>query len=191
MFDGATLAEKWKSINLPSSSWGEVYDIQLADLDGDGHPEIAASVAGDRVYVFDGVTHKMKWLGAVPAYALETADVNHDGKTELLVGKDDGTVEVYDGSNFVSVAVHIVGAGAIEGLSVADINKDGRSEWLLSESSTFSVYDRPTRSIVSRKSGLGDSVAAYNHINVLDSDGDGGKEIVIGTSGVLVQFGVK
>jgi hypothetical protein len=191
VFDGLTLTEKWKSINLPSTDWGEVYDVKIGDLDGDGHKEIMASVAGDRVYVFDGVTHQMKWLGNVPAYALEAADMNGDSHKELLIGKEDGTVEVYNGLTFAFKAAYKIGNSAVVGLRVDDINgRAGRAEWLVSDSSTFYVFDHSAEKIMTSNIDLGDSVAAYNHINVRDLDDDGKKEIVIGTSYILAQFEV-
>jgi hypothetical protein len=70
VFDGATLQEKWRSVDL-GDYWGSVYDIKLADLDKDGHQEIILSLTDDRLIVFDGVTHAAKLMLNTPARALE------------------------------------------------------------------------------------------------------------------------
>jgi hypothetical protein len=188
VFDGATMIEKWKSVDL-GVYLGEVYDIKLADLDNDGHVEIIASVAGNRVYVFDGVTHQMKWAAALPAYAIAISDVDGDGKKEILVGESNGIIEVYDGTTFALKGSRTLGVGDITGLFLDDINLDGINEWMVSDSSTFYIYSGKTKDLLWKKDNLM-GAAEYNHIVSRDIDNNGWKEIIFGTNHALYQFEV-
>jgi hypothetical protein len=189
VFDGATATEEWKSIGL-GTYWGYVYDIELSDVDDDGHIEIIASLAGERIYVYDGVTHQLDWLAAISAYALDAFDVDTDGEEEILVGRNGGVVEVYDGSTFTIETSFNLGTGAITGLLVDDINQDGSYEWLVAESTNLSIFNGTTKELMWQRTSMGRSVGYFNHINSRDIDNDGNKEIVLGTSLALYQFDV-
>ena len=199
VFDGSSLEEKWKSISLGSNSWGEIYDIKLADVDNDGHIEIIASVEGEQIYVFDGVTHQLKWLAAVPAYALEVSDINFDGQKEILIGRDDGVVAAYDGIAFSLVDSFNFGSGQpIYWLKIDDINNGGRNEWIVSEAPEhfgsdpwkMSVFDGTTKTLLWQKDNVGAIGRNFNHIISFDLDNDQQKEIIFGSSYALHQFEV-
>jgi hypothetical protein len=187
VFDGATLQEKWRSIDL-GTYWGEVRDVKVADVNGDGHPDIVASVGGAQLYVFDGVNHDMKLLVAEPAQALEIADVDGDGAAEILVGRSDGKIDVFDGKTFaLRKTLPTFGTEPIDALRVVDIDGDGIREWLLTRGGALVVLDGATQGLKWRKS-LNQNLGAYNHLAVRDVDGDGRKDIFVGDSSSLYQF---
>jgi hypothetical protein len=188
VFDGATATEEWRSTGL-DTSWGYVYDIDLEDCDNDGHPEMIASVAGEHIYVYDGVTHQLDWFSTLSAYALETLDSDADSEKEILVGTGAGTVEVYSGSTFVLEASFNLGSGAIKSLLIDDINQDWHPEWLIGESANLSIFSDTTKSLIWRNDNMGDSPGQFNHIVSSDIDESGAKEIVIGSRFALYQFG--
>ena len=196
VFDGASLAEKWKSVSLGSNA--QIYDIKLADVDNDGHMEIIASVEGQQLYVFDGVLHQLDWLGEVPAYALEVTDINFDGQREIIIGRADGVIDVYDGASFSLVDSFALCSGPIHGLLIDDIKNSGRYVWLVSEApdtpwlgvSTVSVFDGTTKALLWQKDNLGRSVGDFNHLISVDLDNDQRKEIIFGSSYALHQFEV-
>lgn len=198
VFDGSSLEEKWKSVSLGSNFWGKIYDIKLADVDNDGHIEIIAAVNGQQIYVFDGVTHQLKWLAAVPAYALEVSDINFDKKKEILIGRADGVIDVYDGATFSLIDSFALCSGPIYGLLIDDIKNNGKYRWLVSEApdtpwtgaSTVSVFDGATKALLWREDNLGKSVGNFNHLIAVDLDDDQRKEIVFGSSYALHQFEV-
>jgi hypothetical protein len=186
VFDGTTLQEKWRSVDLSVYS-SPVYDIKIADLDKDGHPDIIATMTDNRLVVFDGVTHVLKLMIDSPARAIEVADVDGDGFLEILVGRYDGKIDVYDGVTFaIKKTVPTFGMYPIDALRVADLDGNGTKEWLIASYGVLSILDE--QGLKWRSSNLGSSLGKNNSIAVKDVDGDGRQDIFIGSDQVLYQF---
>lgn len=188
VFDGDTLQEKWRSVDL-GVYWGSAYDIKLADLDKDGHPDIIATLTGSRLIVFDGVTHTLKLMIESPARAIEVADVDGDGFPEILVGCNDGKIDVYDGVTFaIKKTVFTFGTGSIDALKVVDLDGDGTKEWLIASNGVLSILDGQGLGLKWRSNNLGSNLGKSNSLAVKDTDGNGRLDIFIGTDPVLYQF---
>ncbi|HZV81782.1 MAG TPA: FG-GAP-like repeat-containing protein [Geobacteraceae bacterium] len=188
VFAGATLQEKWRSVDL-GGSYGGVYDIKLADLDGDGHPELIASLADSRLVVYDGVNHDLKLLIEHPARALAVADVDGDGTLELLAGRTDGKIDVFDGKTFaLRKSVPTFGKTAVDALRLADLDGNGTSEWLLASSGILTVLEGEGQGLKWRSRDLTGNLGLQNHLEVKDTDGDGRPELFIGADIALYQF---
>jgi hypothetical protein len=186
VFDGATMLEKWRSVDL-SASYGSVYDIKLADLDMDGHQDIIVSLTDNRLIVFDGLNHIMKLMVESPARAIEVADVDGDGFLEILVGRNDGKIDVYDGVTFaIRKTVFTFATTAIDALKVVDLDGDGKKEWLIASNGVLSILDG--KGLKWRSNNLGPNLGRNNSIAVKDVDGDGHLDIFIGSDPVLYQF---
>jgi len=187
VFDGDTLQEKWRSIDL-GISWEDIYDLKLADLDSDGNQEIIASVSGARLVVFDGVTHQLKAMLEIPARALEVADVDGDGVRELLVGRTDGRIDVLNGTTFsLMKSVASFGGEAIDALTVADLAGAGSGEWLVTRGGKLVVLDR-AGALEWTSGDLSAGLGLYNHLGVKDTDLDGRQDIFLGSSQALFHF---
>ncbi|MBU5638326.1 VCBS repeat-containing protein [Geomonas sp. Red69] len=188
VLDGATLAEKWRSVDT-GASWSGIYDVKLADLNGDGVKEIIASCSGtSRLMVYDGVSHDLKLLIQHPARALEVADVDGNGTKELLVGRNDGKVDVFSGATLqLERTVNTTSTAPVDALQVADLAGDGSLEWLVASGGVLTVLDGAGG--LKWKSGdLSANLGWYNHMGVKDCDGDGKKEIYLGSNLSLYQF---
>ena len=189
IFDGATLQEKWRSVDL-GNGWGTIYDIKLADLNGDGHTEISASVTGtNRLVVFDGVNHDLKLLLEHPARALAVADVDGDGDPELLAGRTDGKIDVFSGTSFaLKKSVPTFGKSSVDALRITDLDGDGAREWLLASGGFLTVLEGAGQGLKWRSQDLSGDLGMYNHLEVKDTDGDGLPEVFVGADLALYQF---
>lgn len=186
VFDGDTLQEKWRSVDL-GVYWGAVYDIKLADLDKDGHQDIVATMADSRLLVFDGVSHTLKLMLDTPARAIEIADLDADGFPEILVGRTNGFIDVYDGVTFaVRKSVFTFGTTPVDALRLADLNGDGSKEWLVASNGVLSILDG--QGLKWRSAYLGNNLGRGNSIAVRDVNSNGRQDVFIGADPALYQF---
>ena len=189
VFDGATLQEKWRSVDL-GNGWGSIYDVKLADLNNDGHVEICASVSGaNRLVVYDGVNHDLKLLIEHPSRALAIADVDADGALELLAGRTDGKIDVFSGSTFaLKATVATFGKTPVDALRIADLDNDGTPEWLLTSAGLLTVLDGTGQGLKWRSTDLSGNLGLYNHLEVRDTNGNGKPELFVGANSAIYQF---
>ena len=186
VLDGATLQEKWRSVDT-GASWTGIYDLKLSDLDGDGRQDIIAS-SGNTLIVYDGTSHDLKLLVQHASRAMEVADIDADGTSELLVGRTDGRIDVFDGKSFtLKKSVGTFSTVPVDALRLADLDADGNTEWLLASGGVLTVLDA-AGGLKWRSGDLSASLGLYNHIGVKDCDGDGRKEIYVGSLLALYQF---
>lgn len=186
VFDGSTLQEKWRSVDL-TVNWATIYDIKLADLDKDGHPDIIATLTDNRLIVIDGMTHVLKLMIESPARAIEVADVDGDGFLEILVGRNDGKIDVYDGVTFtIKKTIPTFTTTPVDALRVVDLGGNGTKEWLVAGNGVLSILDE--QGLKWRSGNLGSNLGINNSIAVKDVDGDGRQDIFIGSDSVLYQF---
>lgn len=167
-----------------------VQAIDLADLDGDGLPDLVA-VAGDELLVLtnrgDGafappVTLPLPTFGR----AVRLADANGDEHTDAFVLVGDGSIELLLNSG---TTLHGFGqvAGASRGreIEVADLDRDRRTDLLRLHQATR--FDRPAEVEVLRATGDGgfESVGRFPVANgsrgltVGDLDRDGRLDVAL------------
>lgn len=145
-----TRKEPW---GLPKSS---VRAMAVADLNGDGHLDIAAcpEELGCFVYFNDGKDHfgsgvQFQTPEAVP-YSMIVADLNRDHRPDILVGYvdapgviyfNDGTGKKYHPAPFGD------GKGTIYGMAAGDLNGDGWLDVVVARSNapSFVMFNRPPK----------------------------------------------
>lgn len=182
VFDGATLQEKWRSVDL-GTNWGYVHDIKIADIDGDGNQEIIAAL-GSQLLVYDGVTHILKFLGNQSAISLA---VNTD--KEILVGREDGKVDVIDGVSFsVKKTVPTASNSPVDALRAVDLTGDGVPEWLVAHSGKLEIMEGDPQTLKWVSPNLAPNLGLFNHLVVRDTDGDGLQELFIGDNVGVYHF---
>ncbi len=122
-----------ESSGLPGS--GNAFEVVLADFNNDGNLDIAGN---SRIYLGNGgAGGSMTWTfdsNIGPWYAASAADMNLDGKMDIITGGDNG-VHVYmgDGGNGGSIAwtdssTGLPGIGAYWKPVAGDINHDGKPD---------------------------------------------------------------
>lgn len=128
--------------------------MAVGDVDGDGHPDIAAcpEELGCFVYLNDGKGTfrngiQFQTPKAVP-YSMITADLNDDHRAEILVGyvEAPGVVYFNDGTGKKYQPVPFGdGKGAIYGMAAGDLNGDGWPDIVVARSDApcFVMFNRP------------------------------------------------
>ena len=122
-------SERWPRHRLA----GEVSEVAVGDLDGEGQPEVVVAYNGfsprgepitSGVNVYDGDGQPAWQLPLdvwVPAVA--TGDLDGDGRAEVLVGSSDHLVRAVDGDGQVRWSQSV--GGRVASLLAADLGGDG------------------------------------------------------------------
>jgi len=179
VFNGATAMEEWQSDALGAAS--TVEDIVIADMDNDENLEIVVSTGS--------VTHQMDWLEAMPATALAVNDIDKDGDVEILAGRTTGEVAVYGGATFeLESTPYPAPSQAITALLVDDVNNDGADELIIGGDAGLMAFDTGAGELLWRSGVLGEDLGRYNQLVSCDPDGDGLRDLVVGSGVALYQF---
>jgi len=161
----------------------------VADLDGDGHPEVVWGSYD--VVAVDGATGALEWRAASSSRVwpgIVVADLVGDGTPEVVVGRSSDQLTVYDRNGSVVWTRNPFGSGEVRTLAVEDLEYDGRLDIVVGRASggstkQLSVYgaDGTVRpGWPARRDGeAGYGWGMYNeNVAVADLGGDGLKEIV-------------
>ena len=161
----------------------------VADLDGDGRPEVIAA-AYDLV-ILDGASGALEQRSengsrAWPGVAV--ADIDADAALEIVVGRGSDQLTVYNADGSARWTRNPFGSGEVRTLAVADIDQDGKMEIVVGRASSgatkqLSVYaaDGHVRAgWPARRDGeAGYGWGMYNqNAAVADLTGDGYAEII-------------
>jgi hypothetical protein len=133
--------------------------MAVADFDGDGHLDIAAchEESGCFVYLSDGkggfgsgIEFQARAKGVPLPYSMIAADLNRDGRPDIIVGYVDAPGVVYfnDGTGKKYNPVRFGdGKGAIYGMAVGDLDGDGWPDVVVARSDApcFVMFNRPAR----------------------------------------------
>ena len=201
----SSLASAWSGINSPV--------LALGDWNGDGRADLIVGGNGGTVRIISSTGHFGTSQNPAVNYTLATgsmvnlpalADLNRDGRLDLLVLIDDGTVRLYphSGNNAAPYADGVFTANLLPqpvpnatGLAAADINFDGRVDVLVSDADgrVWEFYQNTTPGTFTLRSkvwgGTGDSFAHRLAQTVGDTDGDGDVDMIGGTEdGHLVNL---
>ena len=156
--------------------------LNVADLDGDGSPEIVASgvASGSFWYVMQHAAgdYPKVWT-RFPQYAssiksLRTYDLDGDLDDEVLVGVG-SDILVYDGLDPVEIRTIATGATEVRGLRVADVDGDTALELVFCDGDSVFIYDYASGGLEQEVAGLGSNDVAVGQV-----DADPGLEIVVG-----------
>jgi sugar lactone lactonase YvrE len=167
-------------------------NIAAGDVDGDGTAELivgAGAGAGNpaKVRIFRTSTKEMLAefipFGTLNGAGVAAADLNGDGKAEIIVNDNAGTIAVYTQVNGTWTASGIAIAGSTA--AAADTAGDGRPEIVAATATGLKVWALDTSAAVGSWSRtlIGDLPVIAAALAAADTDGDGQEEIVAGIDG--------
>ncbi len=169
--DGTQL---WTSTSAVTTSYPQA---TVADLDGDGNPEVIADTL-----ILDGATGAVKASltisGSIPYRLPAVGDLNQDGRQEVIVGN---TVFSSEGTALWSSTVTgTYGHWA----AILDTDGDPEAEVAMVGGGRLAIYDHDGTQKVNVTAGTGQPGAPC----VADFDGDGDAEIAWGSSNQLNMY---
>ena len=121
-------------LSLPMSHYAA--SVAIADLNGDGNPDLVASNSGDAVSVLlssGGGTFaaSVDYPTGTQPYVVAAADVNGDGKPDLAVANqisDTVSVLLNQGDGTFAASVDYPTGAQTEAVAAADLNGDGMAD---------------------------------------------------------------
>ena len=202
-------------------SGGQSFSVAVADVNGDGKSDLVMTNAGVAEGVIgvllgrgDGTFRPVVTYnsGGDVAQSVEVADVNGDGKPDLLVANcgqigvnicnhSDGFVGVLLGNGdgtFLPVVTFDSGGSTAVSIAVADLNSDGKPDLLVAnECGTSQDCGRGSVGVLL---GNGDGTfqaakdynlgSAINSVVTADVNGDGKLDVLVGMGGTHDNVGV-
>ncbi|MEA1924972.1 MAG: VCBS repeat-containing protein [Candidatus Altiarchaeota archaeon] len=165
----------------------EVNDVALGDTNGDGKMEIAVGTVAkhgiyytpSRVYLYDSRGNRM-WEKLIPrgTATIELADIEGDGKLEVLVGSlHYFKVLDHQGNSLMDFETR----GYIRDIIVEDIDLDGENEILLGSNDLY-VLDSECNAKWENPAGTD----VINDIEILDLNSDDYPEILVASDGLYI-----
>lgn len=186
------------------SSTGSVYAVRLADMDGNGTPEILTSVAGSggiSVWFDAGFG---TWTESVVATGignrqLETRDMDHDGDLDIIASNNGGKVAWFENSDGqgTSWSERVLSStgGNSEAALPLDVDNDGDIDLVATRSNTgdielFRNDDIHYSTALFQQSDVDGSFSNVSNVVVFDVDGDGNDDVVAAdrTAGVQINW---
>ena len=197
-FDGSDYESEWSSNDLgdivggiASGNFGGSNDYLVVGTGGDSRDdnEIPGEV---RVYKRSGGTYTTDGAiidsGRYKAYGIAVGDVDNDGETEIAVGTGDfedskPTVTVYNGNSRLVEYSKTVDTSSVWGMAINDFDSDGFTELIYGTSGgEIFLYDGETEDYESKTSALSSKAGHYGGIAVGNVDGEGPKEMLVGSN---------
>ena len=131
-YDAVTHQEQWQhQFDFDQ----QIVSLALADVDNDGQLELVAGLQSDGiVFVFDAATGTVEWQSPnLTTYfgvlsLMRIADVDGDGRREIVVADYDGAVFVIDG---VTHTIQNLGDHDVTALETPDRDGDGVAELII------------------------------------------------------------
>jgi VCBS repeat protein len=179
-------------------------DAAVGDVNGDGIPDVLVGTQDDAtVHVWlgtgggrfrQGASYAMH-DGARGAIAFALADLDHDGKLDLVVASSDLIVRLGHGDGTFGGKIVSPAGGAASGVTVGDVSHDGKLDVVV-------VYGLAAQLGVLLGNGDGTFAAAVTYATaqaptpavIADVSGDGKPDLVVGAAfngklGVLIGNG--
>ncbi|GFO69590.1 hypothetical protein GMLC_31690 [Geomonas limicola] len=171
--------------------------LLTADLDGDGKQEIVASASagyygGSMWYVVrkNGSGYEQVWRSeyyAMNIVRLLLADMNGDGKLDVVVAFSDGTIRSYDGPTLQELSRLKIG-NAFADVAIADLDGDGKLEVISTDGGTLSVSSAQTGALKWSKAVVGGNSLGVGNVDTdaaleIVTTGYGGKGYVVSNTG--------
>ncbi|MGP3965453.1 FG-GAP-like repeat-containing protein [Nonomuraea sp. 3N208] len=171
---------------------------EAVDFDGDGRPDLVGTLADGTLRAYlgtgspgvPGVTARGADIGSgwTGITRITVADIDNDGRTDLIGRRSDGELYAYlNASSVGAVNVNnkvLIGTGwnAISRVNVADVDNDGKTDVIgrHSDGSLYAYLNKGNAGApnIATKVLIGTGWNAITHVTVADLDNDGKTDVI-------------
>ncbi len=183
--DGSTGSEKWEILVDPDS-WIQTAPT-IVDLDLDGQLDFVVATwhfsDSNRIYAYHGGNQTVMWskrLDDVVYHGTAVADLDKDGKPELIIGDYSGKLRVLKGENGDSVWTYNTGTYIGSPVSVGDIDGDGFCELVFT--SSYKVYALNHDGTLLWQFTIPSYNSSFRGVALSDINNDSHPDVIFGTS---------
>lgn len=194
IFDGETGELEWKSEELGRFT-SHIGMLSIGNVDEDDAKEIIAMKylshgEDNELYIIDGITHEMTIDTSRNYYSIDVADINNDGKSEII-GKRyrDNKIEIIDG-NLKAIKSLSGDSFSSRSFKLFDFNEDGKLELVFSDWYTIGIYDLQNETILWQSDKLNNQIGIHNSLYVGNIDDDDKTEILVNAQHGIFSFEV-
>lgn len=180
---------KWE-IQVQPNTWIQTAP-SLVDIDGDGLLDFVVATwclsksDTNRIYAFRGYDQTLLWkqdIGATVYHGTSAADIDNDGKLELIFGDYSGTLYVLNSESGVTKWAHTDKNWFYIGspISIADLDGDGFCELVFSTAYHIVAMKNNGQALWARQLSLDNP--SFRGVALSDLDNDNLPDIVFGTN---------
>ncbi len=164
----------------------DVYDLNTADLDGDGDMDVlSASNEDNKIawYANDGEGIFEQHIIATDAdfaKVIEVADLDNDGDLDVIAVSDKIVWYENDGlGNFSEAQIIVTNVYALKTIFAVDLDGDGDQDILRASSSYISWYENDGLGNFDEVNSVASGIDAVNAVFAIDLDNDGDKDVLM------------
>jgi len=167
--------------------WNEFkINSRIANINASPEYEIVRLI-GNLLQVFGFESHETLLSLSGEFASMDVYDINSDGKTEIILGKYDGIIEILDGTTFQVIDQIKVADYSVRAIKVVDLGNLPQPEYIFSAYGPLGIYTDNHQLLLTE--GLASSVGDLNGIDTEDKDGDGRQEIFLATPYQILEYG--
>jgi hypothetical protein len=161
-------------------------NLTVSNIDSDSNPEIIVCGSYSNIFVFDAITHQMSQTSAYNYSSFDVSDRNNDGVNDIVAGKQNGEIEIINGSNLQVISSFQASTKNIEGILIQSIDSDTIPEVIFGSDGRLNFIN--SQGNISSTQQFGSFVGTDNAIKIIDINNDNTKEIFFGSSMAVLQL---
>jgi len=191
----------WIKRNIATGAIGHIAEVEIVDIDADGHMDVVATFTGENKVVWyktedEGVSWSMHFIDPYlkNAFGLNCGDINGDGTADIVVSTGgpyyEGSKVVWYENHYPNWTKHVIDTDlpGAAGISITDVDGDERTDIIVGgyEVNDIVWYENnhPTWS----KYVIDNNMIGPRQLIHSDIDGDNASDIIVAGEENLVWY---
>lgn len=191
IYDSESANLEWRSERI-SGIASKTLMLNIGSIDNDNSLKLLAInkkfVGGNSLVVVDLNSFEMIEDVSREYSALVLGDMNNDNIDEVIVGVENGFVEIIENNTLTTVRTIETPFDKINTISIYDFNGDGFNEIVVTDGYTISLFDGISFDVQWISDTINDEIAEDNSIKIGNIDTDDEIEILLNTGYGIFEY---